>query len=130
MSLFTAISVSASGMDAQRTRAELITENLANAETTRTPDGGRIRLNIRSTILFCWSSTIGRQQVPQIAATMSPISRTRSIGVFAIALSNPSSSVKTARINSNDNPATATAFARPVTMVRAAFTLVGPDPGQ
>jgi len=40
MSLFSAISVSASGMEAQRTRAELITENLANADTTRTPQGG------------------------------------------------------------------------------------------
>ncbi len=40
MSLFSAISVSASGMAAQRTRAELLVENLANAETTRTPDGG------------------------------------------------------------------------------------------
>jgi flagellar basal-body rod protein FlgC len=40
MSLFGAISVSASGMEAQRTRAELITENLANADTTRTPQGG------------------------------------------------------------------------------------------
>ena len=30
-------------MDAQRTRAELITENLANAETTRTPEGGPYR---------------------------------------------------------------------------------------
>ncbi len=43
MGLFSAISVSASGMDAQRTRAELITENLANAETTRTPEGGPYR---------------------------------------------------------------------------------------
>jgi flagellar basal-body rod protein FlgC len=43
MSLFTAISISASGMDAQRTRAELITENLANADTTRTPEGGPYR---------------------------------------------------------------------------------------
>jgi flagellar basal-body rod protein FlgC len=43
MSLFSALSVSASGMSAQRTRAELITENLANAETTRTPDGGPYR---------------------------------------------------------------------------------------
>ncbi len=43
MSLFTAISVSASGMSAQRTRAELITENLANADTTRTPEGGPYR---------------------------------------------------------------------------------------
>ena len=40
MSLFSALSVSASGMAAQRTRAELLTENLANAETTRTPEGG------------------------------------------------------------------------------------------
>ena len=40
MSLFSAISISASGMEAQRSRAELITENLANADTTRTPEGG------------------------------------------------------------------------------------------
>ncbi len=40
MSLFGAISISASGMEAQRARAEVITENLANADTTRTPDGG------------------------------------------------------------------------------------------
>lgn len=43
MSLFSAISISASGMEAQRTRAELLTENLANAETTRTPEGGPYR---------------------------------------------------------------------------------------
>ena len=40
MSLFSAISVGASGMAAQRARAELLVENLANAETTRTPGGG------------------------------------------------------------------------------------------
>jgi flagellar basal-body rod protein FlgC len=43
MSLLSAIAVSASGMEAQRTRVELLTENLANAETTRTPDGGPYR---------------------------------------------------------------------------------------
>ena len=43
MSLFSAISVGASGMAAQRARAELLVENLANAETTRTPDGGPYR---------------------------------------------------------------------------------------
>jgi flagellar basal-body rod protein FlgC len=41
MSLFGAIAVSASGMEAQRIRAELIAENLSNADTTRTtPEGG------------------------------------------------------------------------------------------
>ncbi len=43
MSLFTAIGISASGLEAQRSRAELITENLANADTTRTPAGGPYR---------------------------------------------------------------------------------------
>jgi flagellar basal-body rod protein FlgC len=43
MSLFSVLSVSASGMAAQRTRAEVLVENLANAETTRTPDGGPYR---------------------------------------------------------------------------------------
>lgn len=40
MSLFGALSVSASGMAAQRARVELLVENLANSETTRTPEGG------------------------------------------------------------------------------------------
>src|SRR5690349_1944748 len=43
MSLFSALSVSGSGMSAERTRAELLVENLANSETTRTPDGGPYR---------------------------------------------------------------------------------------
>ena len=40
MSLFAALQVSASGMQAERTRAETLVENMANAETTRTPEGG------------------------------------------------------------------------------------------
>jgi len=43
MSLFSVLSVNASGLAAQRTRAELLVENLANAETTRTPEGGPYR---------------------------------------------------------------------------------------
>ncbi len=43
MSLFSVLSIGASGMAAQRMRAEMLTENLANAETTRTPDGGPYR---------------------------------------------------------------------------------------
>jgi flagellar basal-body rod protein FlgC len=40
MNLLSAISVSASGMSAQRARTELLVENLANSDTTRTPAGG------------------------------------------------------------------------------------------
>lgn len=40
MSLFNLLSVSASGMAAQRARAEVAVQNMANSETTRTPEGG------------------------------------------------------------------------------------------
>ena len=43
MSLFSSLSVAASGMAAERTRAQLLVENVANSETTRTPDGGPYR---------------------------------------------------------------------------------------
>ncbi len=56
MSLFGAISISASGMDAQRIRAELITENLANADTTRTPQGGPYK---RKDAIFTSGSSAG-----------------------------------------------------------------------
>ncbi len=43
MSLFDSLSVSASGMSAQRFRTELLAQNIANAETTRTEEGGPYR---------------------------------------------------------------------------------------
>jgi flagellar basal-body rod protein FlgC len=43
MSLFETLSVSASGMSAQRYRTELLAQNIANSETTRTPEGGPYR---------------------------------------------------------------------------------------
>ena len=39
MNLFGVLDVSASGLRAQRVRAEVVASNMANAETTRTPDG-------------------------------------------------------------------------------------------
>jgi flagellar basal-body rod protein FlgC len=43
MSLFGLFSVSSSGLEAQRIRTQLLVENIANAETTRTPGGGPYR---------------------------------------------------------------------------------------
>lgn len=57
MSLFSALSVSASGMSAQRARTELLVENLANADTTRTPEGGPYR---RKDAVFASDSTVGQ----------------------------------------------------------------------
>ncbi|MCZ2080081.1 MAG: flagellar basal body rod protein FlgC [Bryobacteraceae bacterium] len=53
MSLFSLLSVSASGMSAQRARAEVMVENIANSETTRTPEGGPYR---RKDVVFATES--------------------------------------------------------------------------
>lgn len=57
MSLLTALSVSASGMSAQRERTELLVENLANSDTTRTPEGGPYR---RKDAVFTADPTAGQ----------------------------------------------------------------------
>jgi len=41
--IFRAIEISSSGLSAQRTRMNVVSENIANAETTRTPQGGPYR---------------------------------------------------------------------------------------
>lgn len=49
MSLFTIFQISSQGMTAQRERLEAATSNLANSNTTRTPEGGPYR---RRDVLF------------------------------------------------------------------------------
>ena len=49
MGLFTAINIASSGMSAQRTRVDVISDNMANASTTRTAEGGPYR---RSTVIM------------------------------------------------------------------------------
>lgn len=46
MSMFSAFNVSASGMTAQRLRMDIISENVANANTTRTEDGTPYRRKV------------------------------------------------------------------------------------
>jgi len=43
MGLFSTLEVSASGLAAQRSRVEVLAQNIANSETTRTPEGGPYR---------------------------------------------------------------------------------------
>lgn len=49
MGLFSSINVAASGLSAQRLRLDVISDNIANADTTRTPQGGPFR---RSRVVF------------------------------------------------------------------------------
>ncbi|MEA1976201.1 MAG: flagellar basal body rod protein FlgC [Bacillota bacterium] len=46
MSLFNSIDISATGLTAERLRMDIISENIANAETTRTASGGPYRRKI------------------------------------------------------------------------------------
>src|ERR1039457_5279098 len=43
MSMFNALEISGSAMQAERQRAEVVAANMANAETTHTPSGGPYR---------------------------------------------------------------------------------------
>jgi len=70
-SLFSSLSVSASGMAAQRERAELLVENLANAETTRTPEGGPYR---RKDVIFAEDNSVGSFASEFNAAIGAPLS--------------------------------------------------------
>lgn len=49
MSFFGAMDTSASGLTAQRLRLDVISQNIANSNTTRTPEGGPYR---RKAVLF------------------------------------------------------------------------------
>ncbi|MCB9385611.1 MAG: flagellar basal body rod protein FlgC [Bryobacterales bacterium] len=40
MNLYNTLDIASTGLAAQRKRVEILAENIANAETTRTPDGG------------------------------------------------------------------------------------------
>ena len=91
MSLFSALSVSASGMAAQRARAELLAENLANAETTRTPEGGPYRrkdavfaIAIRSISPSqrCFESQVNRTSSGVRVAQVSSISAIRKSAIM------------------------------------------------
>ncbi len=46
MALYTSLDIAASGMTAQRLRMDLIANNIANASTTRTPEGGPFRRHL------------------------------------------------------------------------------------
>ena len=49
MGMFSSINTSASGLSAERLRLDVISDNIANANTTRTADGGPFR---RSRVIF------------------------------------------------------------------------------
>ncbi|MDK2903148.1 MAG: flagellar basal-body rod protein FlgC [Clostridiales bacterium] len=72
MGMFNAINNSASGLTAQRLRMDIISQNIANVNTTRTPEGGPY---VRQMPLFSQSAS-GMVQVQAIVADPRPFKLT------------------------------------------------------
>jgi flagellar basal-body rod protein FlgC len=73
MNLFGMLQVSGSALTAERQRAEIVTSNMANAETTRTPEGGPYRRKLavfqsQETPRFPWllSARLGTHSSPGV----------------------------------------------------------------
>lgn len=63
MGSFSSFDISASGISAQRARMDVIANNIANADSTRTPEGGpyrRQRINFRTV----FEQTAGNRSIP------------------------------------------------------------------
>jgi len=76
MGLYQTLDVSASGLSAQRRRVEALAENIANAETTRTPEGGPYR---RKRVIF--ESEARRVSFDQALSTAGGFAARRADGV-------------------------------------------------
>ena len=60
MAIFTGMNISASGMTAQRLRTDVISQNIANANTTRTAEGGvYVRKNVVLTEKVTFDDSFG-----------------------------------------------------------------------
>ncbi len=79
MNLFGMLDVSASAMTAERQRAEVVASNMANAETTRTPEGGPYQ---RKLVVF---QSGALQRFPRLLnALYRPNSQTEGVKVVAV----------------------------------------------
>ena len=77
MSLMTSLNISASGMTAQRTRMDIIAQNVANVNTTRDEDGDPYR---RQTVVFAERSMNNRNFESYLTAQKTGLSYNPQIG--------------------------------------------------
>ncbi|NQU07828.1 MAG: flagellar basal body rod protein FlgC [Candidatus Abyssubacteria bacterium] len=67
MKIFSALDISASGLYAERTRMNVIANNLANANSTRTPEGGPFR---RQLVVLQGTEATEPNQVENLGVTV------------------------------------------------------------
>jgi flagellar basal-body rod protein FlgC len=81
MSLFDALNISASGLTAQRLRMDVTSANLANAQTTKTPEGGAYK---RQDVVLQESAGGGETFAGNLAGAMGSGSTPAGVEVAAI----------------------------------------------
>lgn len=84
MDLFKIFSISGSGMAAQRDRMSVVSGNLANAETTRTAEGGPYK---RRNVIF-QAAPVGHEFAAELADAGESGKETRGVEVVGIRQSN------------------------------------------
>ncbi|MEL3907500.1 MAG: flagellar basal body rod protein FlgC [Treponemataceae bacterium] len=67
MGLFTSINIATTGMSAERLRSDVISDNIANASTTRTQDGGAFK---RSRVILAEKNAGLTFRVPFVPANL------------------------------------------------------------
>lgn len=77
MSIMTSLNISASGMTAQRTRMDIIAQNVANVNTTRDEDGEPYR---RQTVVFAERAANNRNFESYLTAQRTGLSYSSQIG--------------------------------------------------
>ena len=85
MELFKIFSISGAGMAVQRSRMSVVTANLANTETTRTPEGGPYR---RRNVIF--QAVPLEREFPdsEIADVTAPLNSLMSVEIVSVKQSN------------------------------------------
>ncbi len=82
--LFTSLGIASSGLSAQRVRMDVVAQNLANAETTHTPDGGPYQRHV-VTLEATMPETVVSTQTTTNGALPAPISMTNDAGGVRVA---------------------------------------------
>lgn len=103
MNLFGVMDISASALSSERVRAEVVAANMANAETTRTADGGPYR---RQQVVF--QQATGNSFADSLLSQGGPlIQRTTTSPILdhSVAASVPAGGVQVAGIVSDPSPA-------------------------
>lgn len=89
MSIFNAINISASGLTAERLRMDVVSKNIANADTTRTVNGGPYR---RQVVVFKSQDHSSFSQV--LNNVVNDVSQKKLKGVEVVGIRNDNSPFK------------------------------------